>query len=52
MNLSMEASSLKKGETLIDTALTLNAMKPDLLIVRHLNLVQWIYLHKRLTALS
>ena len=35
MNLSMEASSLKKGETLIDTALTLNAMKPDLLIVRH-----------------
>ena len=30
MNLSMEASSLKKGETLIDTALTLNAMKPDL----------------------
>ena len=35
MNLSMEASSLKKGETLIDTALTLNAMQPDLLIVRH-----------------
>ena len=35
MNLSKEASSLKKGETLIDTALTLNAMKPDLLIVRH-----------------
>ena len=35
MNLSMEVSSLKKGETLIDTALTLNAMKPDLLVVRH-----------------
>ena len=35
MNLSMEASSLKKGETLIDTALTLNAMQPDLLVVRH-----------------
>ena len=32
MNLSMEASSLKKGETLIDTALTLNAMQPDLLL--------------------
>ena len=35
MNMSMEASSIKKGETLIDTALTLNAMHPDLLIVRH-----------------
>ena len=31
------ASSLKKGETLIDTALTLNAMRPDLLVVRHPN---------------
>ena len=35
MNISMEASSIKKGETLIDTALTLNAMRPDLLVVRH-----------------
>ncbi len=35
MNMSMQASSLKKGETLIDTALTLNAMHPDLLVVRH-----------------
>lgn len=35
MNMSMQASSIKKGETLIDTALTLNAMHPDLLIVRH-----------------
>jgi aspartate carbamoyltransferase catalytic subunit len=35
MNMGMEASSLKKGETLIDTALTLNAMHPDLLVVRH-----------------
>jgi len=35
MNMAMEASSLKKGETLIDTAVTLNAMHPDLLIVRH-----------------
>jgi aspartate carbamoyltransferase catalytic subunit len=31
----MQASSIKKGETLIDTALTLNAMHPDLLVVRH-----------------
>lgn len=35
MNMSMQTSSLKKGETLIDTALTLNAMRPDLLVVRH-----------------
>ncbi|MEM9395187.1 MAG: aspartate carbamoyltransferase catalytic subunit [Pseudomonadota bacterium] len=35
MNMAMAASSVKKGETLIDTALTLNAMHPDLLVVRH-----------------
>ena len=35
MNMSMAQSSLSKGETLIDTAMTLNAMRPDLLIVRH-----------------
>ncbi len=35
MNMAMAHSSLKKGETLIDTALTLNAMRPDLLVVRH-----------------
>ncbi len=35
MNMAMQASSINKGETLIDTALTLNAMHPDLLVVRH-----------------
>ena len=35
MSMSMATSSTKKGETLIDTALTLNAMKPDVLVVRH-----------------
>lgn len=35
MSMAMQASSLKKGETLIDTALTLNAMRPDILVVRH-----------------
>jgi aspartate carbamoyltransferase catalytic subunit len=35
MNMALGASSLSKGETLIDTALTLNAMNPDLLVVRH-----------------
>ncbi len=35
MNMVVGHSSVKKGETLIDTALTLNAMHPDLLVVRH-----------------
>lgn len=35
MNMSMASSSVKKGETLIDTAATLNAMHPDLIVVRH-----------------
>src|ERR1043166_8340879 len=35
MNMAVGNSSVKKGETLIDTAMTLNAMHPDLLVVRH-----------------
>jgi aspartate carbamoyltransferase catalytic subunit len=35
INMSVEWSSVKKGETLIDTAMTLNAMHPDVLVVRH-----------------
>ncbi|MGH6945273.1 MAG: aspartate carbamoyltransferase catalytic subunit [Geminicoccaceae bacterium] len=35
VNMSVGASSIKKGETLIDTAMTLNAMHPDVLTVRH-----------------
>lgn len=35
INMNTEVSSTKKGETLIDTAMTLNAMHPDLLVVRH-----------------
>ena len=35
INMSAEASSIKKGETVVDTAMTLNAMLPDVLIVRH-----------------
>ena len=35
MNMSVGSSSVKKGETLIDTAMTLNAMRPDILVVRH-----------------
>ena len=35
MNLQADASSLKKGESLLDTVHTLNAMKPDCLVMRH-----------------
>jgi aspartate carbamoyltransferase catalytic subunit len=35
MNMSVANSSTKKGETLIDTAMTLNAMRPDIIVVRH-----------------
>lgn len=35
MNMAVRTSSVNKGETLIDTAITLNAMHPDLLVVRH-----------------
>ena len=35
INMSVSSSSIKKGETLIDTAMTLNAMHPDVLVVRH-----------------
>lgn len=35
VNMSVRASSVAKGETLIDTAATLNAMAPDLLVLRH-----------------
>ncbi len=35
INMSVASSSIKKGETLLDTAITLNAMNPDVLVVRH-----------------
>ena len=35
MNMSTGSSSMRKGETLVDTAITLNAMRPDILVVRH-----------------
>lgn len=35
LNMNPRTSSVAKGETLIDTAVTLNAMKPDLLVIRH-----------------
>ncbi len=35
MNMNVSTSSVQKGETLIDTAVTLNAMRPDMIVVRH-----------------
>lgn len=35
VNMPIASSSVSKGETLIDTAMTLNAMKPDVLVIRH-----------------
>ena len=35
INMAVDHSSVKKGETLLDTAATLNAMRPDVLVVRH-----------------
>src|SRR5476651_2805434 len=35
MTMAVGQSAMRKGETLIDTAITLNAMHPDILVVRH-----------------
>ena len=35
MSMNMANSAIKKGETLIDTAMTLNAMHPDIIVIRH-----------------
>jgi aspartate carbamoyltransferase catalytic subunit len=35
MNLQAESSSLKKGESLLDTVMTLEAMRPDGIVIRH-----------------
>ncbi len=37
INMSIATSAIKKGETIIDTAMTLNAMHPDVLVMRHPN---------------
>ena len=35
MTMNVGNSSLKKGETILDTAMSLNAMHPDIIVVRH-----------------
>ena len=37
MSMNITNSAIKKGETLIDTAMTLNAMHPDIIVIRHQN---------------
>ena len=52
MNMNVSNSAIKKGETLIDTAMTLNAMHPDILVIRHQDC--WaakLYYLKKLIAL-
>ncbi|WP_119274300.1 aspartate carbamoyltransferase catalytic subunit [Taklimakanibacter deserti] len=35
LNMAVSTSAVSKGETVLDTAMTLNAMHPDILVVRH-----------------
>ncbi|SOB87205.1 aspartate carbamoyltransferase [Sphingomonas guangdongensis] len=37
VNMHAAQSSVKKGETLIDTAVTLNAMRADVIVIRHMS---------------
>ena len=37
VNMGVASSSVKKGETLIDTAVTLNAMRADVIVIRHMS---------------
>ena len=50
MNMSVSSSALNKGETLLDTAVTLNAMNPDLLVIRHGEAGLWLCWRKKSPA--
>ena len=47
MSMNITNSAIKKGETLIDTAMTLNAMHPDIIVVRHQIVVHQIFFHRK-----
>ena len=51
MSMNIVNSAIKKGETLMDTAMTLNAMHPDLIVVRHQDSGAPNLFHKKLTVL-
>ena len=46
MSMNITNSAIKKVETLIDTAMTLNAMHPDIIVIRH-QILHVIYYHKK-----
>lgn len=50
INFSASASSVKKGETLIDTANNILAMKVDMIVMRHSSPGSCVFLSKRVTA--
>ena len=50
INMSVSTSAIKKGETLIDTAMTLNAMHPDVLVLRHPNSGAALLLSEKVTC--
>ena len=52
INMDVATSSVRKGETLLDTAMTLNAMRPDAIVVRHRNRARSISCRRRSTAPS
>ena len=50
VNVPVSTSSIKKGESLLDTAVTLNAMHPDILVMRHQNSGASLMLSKHVDA--
>ena len=50
INMSVSATAMVKGETLIDTAMTLNAMHPDVLVVRHPETGRFTFSPRRSTS--
>ena len=50
INFSVSASALSKGESLVDTALNLQAMQPDLIVIRHAYPGAALMLAQRLSA--
>ncbi|MFQ5779120.1 MAG: aspartate carbamoyltransferase catalytic subunit [Terriglobia bacterium] len=54
VNLVLEASSVQKGESLLDTVRTLAAMRPDALVIRHRasGVPHWLARHTRIPLLN
>ena len=50
INMNVSASSVKKGETLYDTCKTLEAMHPDIVVIRHSSSGAAAYLKKNLAC--